>query len=211
LRTGWDLGERLASDPETRHIPFVFVTGFDQQVRDRLQNNVFAQRPKHLVKPIDGATLVAAIEEVVGAIGSRQVRILMADDDASVAAFVRKVLPEGRFHLDLASNGEECLHILRTQPRGFDLLLLDLMMPGVSGYDVLRQMALSGTSASLPVLVLTNYPEPRTDEERQLLEHGMVLDIVSKTAVHENPSLLAHVVEWHVEVAGDREGLEEAA
>jgi len=211
LRTGWDLGERLASDPETRHIPFVFVTGFDQQVRDRLQNNVFAQRPKHLVKPIDGATLVAAIEEVVGAIGSRQVRILMADDDPSVAAFVRKVLPEGRFHLDLASNGEECLHILRTQPRGFDLLLLDLMMPGVSGYDVLRQMALSGTSASLPVLVLTNYPEPRTDEERQLLEHGMVLDIVSKTAVHENPSLLAHVVEWHVEVAGDREGLEEAA
>jgi CheY-like chemotaxis protein len=128
-------------------------------------------------------------------------RVLMADDDASIAAYLRKVLPEKRFHIEVATDGEQCLHILRTQPRGFDVLLLDLMMPGVSGYDVLREMALTGISADLPVLVLTNYPEARNDEERRLLEQGMVLDVIPKASVHDNPQLLPHIIEWHLEVA----------
>ena len=130
----------------------------------------------------------------------RTVRVLMADDDPSVSAYVRKVLPEERFHLEVATNGEECLHILRTQPRGFDLLLLDLMMPEVSGYDVLREMTLTGAGTDLPVLVLTNFPEGRNDEERRLLEDGLVLDVLAKTTVHDNPALLPHVIDWHLQV-----------
>jgi len=131
------------------------------------------------------------------------VRVLMADDDPSVAAFVRKVLPHDRFQIELAGNGEQCLHILRTQPQGFDLLLLDLMMPDVSGYDVLREMALTGVAAELPVLVLTNYPEARNPDEKRLLQQGLVLDVVAKTAVHDNPQLLAHLLDWHMQVARD--------
>jgi DNA-binding response OmpR family regulator len=127
----------------------------------------------------------------------------MADDDPSVAAFVRKVLSHERFQIELASNGEQCLHILRTQPNGFDLLLLDLMMPDVSGYDVLREMTLTGLASELPVLVLTNYPEARTPDEKRLLQQGLVLDVVAKTAVHENPQLLAHLLDWHMQVVRD--------
>jgi CheY-like chemotaxis protein len=105
--------------------------------------------------------------------------------------------------LEIATNGEECLHILRTQPNGFDILLLDLMMPGVSGYDVLRDMALTGTATRLPVLVLTNCPEPRNAEERLLLEQGLVLEVVSKTSVHDNPNVLAHLIDWHLQARGD--------
>ena len=108
------------------------------------------------------------------------------------------------------------LHALRTQPRGFDLLLLDLMMPEVSGYDVLREMTLTGLGADVPVLVLTNFPEARNSEEQRLLKDGLVLDVVAKTAVHDNPMLLAHLVEWHLQVSHDEtdgtdEGLQEAA
>ena len=88
--------------------------------------------------------------------------ILMADDDPTVAAYVRKVLLSARYHIEVANNGGECLHILRTQPNGFDLPLLDLMMPEVSGYDVLREITLSGSHAEPPVLVLTNFPRPAT-------------------------------------------------
>ena len=129
--------------------------------------------------------------------------VLVVDDDPTVAAYVRKVLPEDRFHIEVANNGEECLHVLRTQPRGFDLLLLDLMMPEVSGYDVLREMTLSGTAAELPVVVLTNFPEARNPEEKRLLEHGLVLDVLPKTAVHDSPQLLSHIIDWHLQVAND--------
>jgi CheY-like chemotaxis protein len=113
------------------------------------------------------------------------------------------VLPTERFHVDVANNGEECLHILRTQPNGYDVLLLDLMMPEVSGYDVLREMTLTGIRPDLPVLVLTNFPEARNEDERRLLEQGLVLDVVSKSAVHDNPQLLPYVLDWHLQAAAD--------
>jgi PAS domain S-box-containing protein len=200
IRTGWDLAERLGKDAETRHIPVLFVTGFEHEVREKLTNTAFARKPEHLVKPIDPAALVSKVEEMVAGVSGRQVRILMAEDDPCVTAFVRKILPEQRFHMEVALNGEECLHILRTQPNGFDLLLLDLMMPEVSGYDVLRDMTLSGTGANLPVVVFTNCPEPRTEEERRLLKEGLVLDVIAKSSVHDNPHLLTHVIDWHLQV-----------
>jgi len=198
LRSGWDLAERMAGDPDTRHIPIVFVTGFDGELVDKLRASAFARRPEHMVKPVEGRALVGRIEALVGAIEGRTVRVLMADDDPSVAAFVTKVLPPSRYHVEIVRNGEECLHALRTQPRGFDLLLLDLMMPEVSGYDVLREMALSGLAPDLPVVVLTNYPEPQDAEQKRLLEQGLVVEVVPKTAVHDNPRLLAHVLRWHL-------------
>ena len=207
LRTGWDLAERLTSDAKTRHIPLIFVTGFEGELREKLRSTAFSRQPVHLMKPVEGSELVARIAEMVGSIEGRVVRLLMADDDPAVGAYIRKVLPEDRFHIEMTTNGEECLHVLRTQPRGFDLLLLDLMMPEVSGYDVLREMTLAGLAPDLPVLVLTNFPEPRNDDERRLLEQGLVLDVLPKTSVHENPQLLPHIIDWHLQVsAEERDG-----
>jgi PAS domain S-box-containing protein len=212
LRTGWDLAERMTADHDTRHIPLIFVTGFDVELREKLKSTAFSRRPEHLMKPVDRSALVEKLDQLVGDIHGRHVRVLMADDDPTVAAYVRKVLPEGRYHIEVANNGEECLHVLRTQPRGFDLLLLDLMMPEVSGYDVLREMTLAGTASDLPVIVLTNFPEARNPEEKRLLELGLVLDVMPKTSVHDNPQLLSHIIDWHLQVAmEDAEQIEEKA
>ena len=204
IRTGWDLAVKMTMESTTRHIPVIFVTGFDSEVREKLRSTAFARQPAHLMKPIEPQALMGQIERMSGGIHGRPVRVLMADDDPSVAAFVRKVLPNERFDIQLAADGEQCLHMLRTQPQGFDLLLLDLMMPEISGYDVLREMTLTGTAAELPVLVLTNFPDARDPDEQRLLQQGLVLDVLAKTAVHENPQLLAHVLEWHLQVT--REG-----
>jgi PAS domain S-box-containing protein len=206
LRTGWDLAQRMASEPQTRHIPIVFVTGFDGELKQRLHATAFSRRPEHMVKPVDPATLIAKIATLTDAKQGRLVRVLMADDDPTVLAYVRRVLPNDRYLVEVANNGDECLHILRTQPNGYDVLLLDLMMPEVSGYDVLREMTLSGIQPDLPVMVLTNFPEPRNDEERRLLRDGLVLDVVSKTAVHDNPQLLPHVLDWHLQVSSGDDG-----
>ncbi len=200
LRTGWDLAERMTQDERTRHTPLIFVTGFDDEVLQRLKRNAFSKGLEHLGKPIEAPALLAKINAMLGSIQSRPVRVLMADDDPTIVAFVRKVLPESRFHIEVANNGDECLHILRVQPRGFDVLLLDLMMPVVSGYDVLRELTLSGDYRDLPVLILTNFPEARSDEERRLLEHGEVLDVLPKTSVHNHPMILPHIIDWHLQV-----------
>jgi PAS domain S-box-containing protein len=199
LRTGWDLAERMSGNPRTRHVPLVFVTGFDVLLKDRLKGGALAQPPEHLLKPVEGTVLIQKIQDLIGA-RPGIVRVLMADDDPSVTAYVRKVLPQDRFHIEVANNGEECLHTLRMQPSGFDLLLLDLMMPDVSGYDVLRELALKRELQSLPVLILTNFPEARNEEEKRLLERGLVLDVIAKSSVHDNPQLLPHIIDWHLQV-----------
>jgi PAS domain S-box-containing protein len=206
LRTGWDLAQRMASEAQTRHIPVIFVTGFDGELKHRLHGTAFSRRPEHLVKPVDPSTLISRIAALTNDKQGRIVRVLMADDDPTVSAYVRRVLPSDRYLVEVANNGDECLHILRTQPNGYDVLLLDLMMPEVSGYDVLREMTLSGLQPDLPVMVLTNFPEPRNDEEKRLLEEGLVLDVVSKTAVHDNPQLLPHVLDWHLQVSRGDDG-----
>src|SRR2546428_7064600 len=77
-------------------------------------------------------------------------RILVVDDDPMVATTVQRVLrPEG-YEVDAALGGEEALERARAhQP---DLVVLDLMMPGIDGLEVCRQLRATGT---LPILMLT--------------------------------------------------------
>jgi len=148
-----------------------------------------------LEKPVDPRALVAAIHDVLGDTAEHRVlRVLVVDDDSSVAAFLGKVLSPDRFHTVFVSNGEECLHLLRTQRAAFDLLLLDLMMPDVSGYDVLREMSLTGLARDLPVIVLTNDPDAQSEDERRLLRDGVVDEVLSKSAVHGSPQLLPEII-----------------
>lgn len=78
-------------------------------------------------------------------------RILIVEDDRKVADFVARGLREERFAVDIASNGREGEnHIQSFQ---YDLLILDLMLPQISGTELLRRVRRS--YASLPVLLLT--------------------------------------------------------
>jgi two-component system response regulator MprA len=77
-------------------------------------------------------------------------RILVVDDDPMVATTVQRVLrPEG-YEVDVALGGAEALKQARAHRP--DLVVLDLMMPGIDGLEVCRQLRASGT---LPILMLT--------------------------------------------------------
>jgi PAS domain S-box-containing protein len=89
IRTGWDLAVRMTLESSTRHVPVVFVTGFDDEVREKLRSTAFARQPAHLLKPIDPAALIEQVNRLASGVSGRQVRVLMADDDPTVAAFAR--------------------------------------------------------------------------------------------------------------------------
>lgn len=78
-------------------------------------------------------------------------RILIVEDDRKLAEFVARGLRAERFAVDLAGNGREGESYVSSYT--YDLLILDLMLPQMSGTELLRRVRL--TQASLPVLVLT--------------------------------------------------------
>jgi heavy metal response regulator len=78
-------------------------------------------------------------------------RILVIEDEQKVASFIRMGLSQERYAVDLANNGIEGLNL--AQQVDYDLIILDLMLPGISGLDLLKQLRLK--KKAIPVLILT--------------------------------------------------------
>jgi two-component system, OmpR family, phosphate regulon response regulator PhoB len=96
-------------------------------------------------------------------------RVLVVDDDAEILQLVRVLLRRIGLETILADGAASAAHILKTQPRP-DLMILDLMMPGVSGVEFLRQMRSKAAFDDLPVLVLSALIE--SDDIRSALGAG---------------------------------------
>jgi DNA-binding response OmpR family regulator len=79
------------------------------------------------------------------------VRILVVEDDRSLADALRRGLAEHSYAVDLASDGETAMLLARTEP--YDLLVLDVMLPRLDGLEVCRRLRARG--AIVPVLMLT--------------------------------------------------------
>lgn len=79
--------------------------------------------------------------------------LLIEDDPVVVEAYVHELVQHG-YTIDYASNGQEGLAKLASIT--FDLILLDIMLPGMNGIDVLKQIKTNEKIASTPVVVLTN-------------------------------------------------------
>ncbi len=78
-------------------------------------------------------------------------RLLVVEDEIRLATLLRQGLQEEGFAVDTAASAEDALDWIASIP--YDLLLLDLMLPGMSGFDLCRQLRSRGNT--LPILVLT--------------------------------------------------------
>ena len=78
-------------------------------------------------------------------------RILLVEDDKAIARFVEKGLKENAFSVDVASNGEDGLHLAVEE--NYDLIILDIMLPIVSGDVILKTIRAEGIET--PVIFLT--------------------------------------------------------
>jgi DNA-binding response OmpR family regulator len=78
-------------------------------------------------------------------------RVLIVEDEARIASFLRKGLAANGFVAEVAADGEEALRLIRA--RDFDLLILDLGLPGKDGLEVLRELRQNDNR--LPVVILT--------------------------------------------------------
>lgn len=111
-------------------------------------------------------------------------KVLVIEDDPTVGQFVKRGLEEQRWSVDLVANGEEGEALARSQP--YDLVVLDLRLPGRPGQQVLRNLRARGFEK--PVLVLT--AQDAVDAKVEILRAGAD-DYVTKPFAFEE--LLARV------------------
>jgi two-component system alkaline phosphatase synthesis response regulator PhoP len=80
--------------------------------------------------------------------------VLVADDEPHIGRIIKMKLEQGPFQVGLAYDGEEALEFINNDEH-LDLALLDLMMPKLSGLDVLRKVREQERFKSLPCIILT--------------------------------------------------------
>lgn len=98
---------------------------------------------------------------------STPTKILTVEDDLFLKELLAGKLTDDEFDVSYASNGEEALALaVSVVP---DIILLDILLPGMSGYEVLEKLKADEKTSRIPVLILSNFGQPEDIERGKSL------------------------------------------
>jgi signal transduction histidine kinase/DNA-binding response OmpR family regulator len=191
-RDGLDLLHALKEDPTTKEVPIVVVSVVDERLEGLRLGAI-----EYLVKPVDRAKLVEAATRALGrspASSGRfepSPRVLVVDDEEEVQQLLARTLRVNGFRVDTAATGAETLEKAKAEPP--DLILLDLWLPDMSGWDVMTRLKQVSGCASIPVVVLTAHSGPEEVREGERLGvDAFLAKPVDMTRILEKIKTLLH-------------------
>jgi PAS domain S-box-containing protein len=166
---GWAVLNELKGDSTVADIPVIMVSIIDDR---NLGYSLGAA--DYLTKPVDRAQLLAVLEKYCGNRSTH--RVLVIDDDAETRELVRRLLERADWAVDEADNGLSGLDRLAAEPP--DIILLDLMMPEMDGFEFLAKIGENEQWRALPIVVMTAKTLTAADHERL---SGRVEQLVEKS------------------------------
>jgi signal transduction histidine kinase/CheY-like chemotaxis protein len=177
---GWAVLKALQADPALAAIPVVMLSILDEQ-----EKGFALGAADYLIKPFSRERLRGLLDQHRHASGGS--RVLIVEDDDATRTLLSDMLAKEGCIVDLAQDGHAALACMKvTTP---DLILLDLMMPHMDGFEFIEAMRGDATRAAIPIVVLT--AKELTDGERQRLA-GEV-DRVLRKSLHSREELAAEV------------------
>ena len=102
-------------------------------------------------------------------------RVLAVEDHPEVGDLMRQALARAQVEVTIITTGEEAINIVRQQP--FDLILLDIGLPGMSGLDVCRQLQADKALQNIPVIFVSGQTSPTYKDDAERLG---VADFIEK-------------------------------
>ncbi|MEO6711942.1 MAG: response regulator [Mycobacteriales bacterium] len=177
---GWEFLLRIRDLPAVANVPVVIIAGL-------IDSNMalLGGAAAFLQKPISRAQLKASLANLgLHAVRDRTRTVLVVDDDPKAVEVIAAFLPTPEYAVIRAYGGTEAIVLAqRLRP---DLILLDLMMPDVSGFDVVEALQRSSETARIPIVVVT--AKQITALDRATLNHdtGHVVQIVEKAGFNRH-------------------------
>jgi PAS domain S-box-containing protein len=166
---GDELARQFQENPLTSDIPILILSVFvDDQSGIRVGG--FA-----LSKPIDQEELLATVAQMLHA--PQPGKVLVIDDDQDTCKLLSAALTERGFQVETASDGESGLERAKEGHPG--LILLDMRMPGMDGFSVLRSLKNLPATAEIPVIAMTGSHDLKTTARARLLALG-ASDFITK-------------------------------
>jgi PAS domain S-box-containing protein len=174
VKDGWQVLKELKRHPLCRFIPIIIVSIIDEKNLGFSMGAV-----DYFVKPVNKVDLLQAIERVhiLPKSGDRPPTVLVIDDDRAATDLVQVILENEGYRVLKAFQGKDGVELAaREHP---DLVILDLIMPQMSGFNVAYQLKHIPATRSIPIIVLTSM---EMDEDTQAQMGSYISSIMSKSS-----------------------------
>ena len=161
---GWTVLTALKSDPDLADIPVVILSIFEDK-----DMGFTLGASDYLTKPLDRDRLLAIVGKHMG--DPKRESVLVIEDDAGTRDMIARMLKKEGWKVSTAQNG--LVGLQRAAENGPSLILLDLMMPEMDGFQFLEQLRTTKDLGAIPVVVVTAKDLTQADRER--LDGGVKL------------------------------------
>jgi PAS domain S-box-containing protein len=174
VRDGWQVMKELKRHPLCRHIPIIIVSIVDEK---NLGFSLGAV--DYFVKPVNKEELLSALGRVriVPSAGRRRPTVLVIDDDRAATDLIQVILENEGYRVLKAYQGKDGVELAaRERP---DLIILDLIMPEISGFNVAHQLKQIPATRTIPIIILTSM---ELDDDTQTQLGSYVSGLMSKSS-----------------------------
>ncbi|NJO15099.1 MAG: response regulator [Thioploca sp.] len=186
---GWDVLSVLKNDPELAAIPVIMLSLLEDKT---LGYSLGAT--DYLVKPINHEQLMAVLHKY-HLDAKTSAPVMVVEDDNSIREMMGYILKNAGWQVDLAENGLIALeHLKQNLPA---LILLDLMMPEMDGFEFVSKLRQEPSYATIPVVVLT--AKDITTEDRRRLHSGV--ETIFHKGAYSQEQLLTEIEQVLISVA----------
>ena len=173
----WDLLANLKSSPLTNQIPVIVVTSVDDELKSRALG-----ADAYFPKPIGGQSLREALNRFT----HRGRTVLLADDEEISRYLIRQVFRHSDIRFVEAANGRAAIQIARAEKP--DLVVMDLVMPEMTGFAAIEAMRSDDDLKDIPVIVATSGALSAEEDNRL---SGRVLGVFAKAKLSSDDGVSA--------------------
>jgi PAS domain S-box-containing protein len=173
IKDGWQVLKELKRHPICKNIPIVIISITDEK---KLGFSMGAL--DYFVKPVNREELLKVMQKIpLRAIKQKQhPKVLIIDDDRNAADLIHVILEAEGYEVIKSMNGKEGVRIAASEAP--DLIILDLIMPDISGFNVAYQLKQQVSTRNTPIIILTSM---EVDEETKTQMQGFISTIMSKS------------------------------
>jgi len=153
---GWEVLKHLKDSKQTRDIPVIIAS-----VIEKSQIGVIWGSVEHFVKPVQKDRLLATLKRFKDITSKSVLSVLVADDEKNAVELIVSMLAGEGINVLPAYGGQEAIDIAFEQHP--DVIVLDLMMPEISGFDVITKLKANPETIDIPIIICTAKDLDSTD------------------------------------------------
>ncbi|TLY30334.1 MAG: response regulator [Ignavibacteria bacterium] len=181
IKDGWQVLKELKRHPICKNIPIVIISITDEKKLGFSMGAV-----DYFVKPVNREELLKVMQKIpLRAMKQKQhPKVLIIDDDRNAADLIHVILEAEGYNVIKSMNGKEGVRIAAQESP--DLIILDLIMPDISGFNVAYQLKQQAATRNTPIIILTSM---EVDDDTKSQMQGFISTIMSKSRFTKNDLL----------------------